>query len=185
MCTSAVNSKGTNTDEAVPDYLKTVFDDNAQRDYPASEFIKLAWGLDAKDVPQPEGGYLLDATSVSAYIDNEYLKTMAIKTEKSAYVPLMKIFKAIIAQVVSASGMESAKIPSIVDMRGRVVEGNFTAFKPDFLWSWLPESAKHSWFLAALSGEIKKNKLEMFDFQTQVDLQQILVCFGQCSYTLP
>lgn len=175
MGDSERNLDGTNADKAVQDYLQTHLGDKFKRDFSITDFIKSAWGLDPQDIPKPEGGYKLDSDAVNAYIDNRYHKQMNIKTEKNAYVPLVKIFEGIIQQVVSASGVDDLNIANIVNMRDRVVDGLFAGFKPDFLWSWLPEDAKHSWLYTALCGELKKKVLEKFRFDSKVNLKKIAV----------
>ena len=179
------NEDGSNKKTAVEDYLQNLLRDKVKRDFPVIEFIEAVWGFSWTGIQSPQEGYKLKETAVVAYIDNRYHKAMDIKTGQSAYGPLEEIIEDLVQQITSVYPVEGTKA-SFVNMRDRVVDGLFAKFKPDFLWSWLKDSkgAKHSWLLAALCGELKKDVMKKFDFRVMVDMEKLKqVCL--CAHEMP
>ena len=166
------NNDGTNKDGAIKGYLQTLLREKVIREYPVVDFVDTVWRFQVSDLKVPLCGFVLKKQFVDEYIERKYNKELFTSMERTAYDPLVLLFKDIIKQLGDA-GNRSATNVSIVNMQDRYVHGHFANFRPDFVWSWSNDNAKQSWALSALSGDLKKTVTTKVKYKKKIDMTLI------------
>lgn len=167
------NQNGSASDPVIKAHLAHFLVNKYDRQHPIVQFVKAVWGFDATDIPVRTGGYSLDELACKQYLLGTYKVTPAGKHvqhskkkaplpkpgERDAYEPLMAIFADLIGQARKALQLDdNDHRAKLVNMRDRVMKGQYAEFKPDFVWSWVEGELSQLWTHTAVCGELKKEK---------------------------
>ena len=154
----------------IKNQLEDLLKDTEIREYPVVDFIDMVWGYRKSSLTIPDGGFTLNKVVVDEYIRRKYnRRRLPASAKRTAYEPLVELFQDVVRQLADAGNHLTANV-SVVNMRNPHVQGHFTNFHPDFIWSWSPETPAQSWMLSALSGALAKTVTAEVEYRENIDM---------------
>ncbi|THH27764.1 hypothetical protein EUX98_g6424 [Antrodiella citrinella] len=183
------SSRNTPSSASIEQHLKTFLVDKHDENYPIIDFVKSVWGFSPEDIPDRDDGYSLNTAAcahyqIGAYHYDEHGERRDFEVnpppkakEHDSYNPLMDIILDLEDQVQEGLAYEDGvRRAELVNMRDRVLDGEFAEMKPDLGWTWT-KGKTQSWGLTAVCGEVLKTSTKYYETNGNIDLKKLQPTF--------